>query len=151
MDTHQQAIVRNDKKAEALNLRRQGHQYNWIAGELGISEVTARNYVVEGMKSAIEEPAEEVLKIELSRLDAMYVAISHDIDEGNLVAIDRGLKIMDRRAKFLGLDKGSSGGSGVGIENVHITINTIPSDAKIEPVCVIEGCVEELVDGGTQS
>jgi len=46
-----------------------------------------------------------VLQLELERLDAMQAAIWDDAMNGHLGAIDRVLKIMERRAKLLGLDQ----------------------------------------------
>jgi hypothetical protein len=51
------------------------------------------------------EPAQELITLELERLDMATRAIAHQVEKGSLRAIDRWLRIMDRRAKLLGLDK----------------------------------------------
>ena len=48
--------------------------------------------------------AEEIRCLELSRLDEMQTAIWQDCMDGKLTAIDRVLKIMERRSRLVGLD-----------------------------------------------
>jgi hypothetical protein len=48
--------------------------------------------------------ADEVRTLELERLDRFLSYLWDKIEQGDPVAIDKGLKIMDRRAKYLGLD-----------------------------------------------
>ena len=48
--------------------------------------------------------SEDVLQLELERLDRMLKAIWPDVTQGEYPAIDRALRIMARRAAFLGLD-----------------------------------------------
>ena len=48
----------------------------------------------------------DVIDLELQRLDAMMAGIWNDAVSGKAHAIDRVLKIMERRAKLLNLDKG---------------------------------------------
>ena len=50
------------------------------------------------------ETAQETLMLELARLDAALMAIWRGVQSGDYQAIDRLLRIMDRRAKMLGLD-----------------------------------------------
>lgn len=53
----------------------------------------------------IVEPFENIIYLELSRIDQAIKAINPEIVKGNMFAIDRLLKLLDRRAKYLGLDK----------------------------------------------
>ncbi|MBV5306445.1 MAG: hypothetical protein J0652_07115 [Desulfobulbaceae bacterium] len=93
----------------ALELRREGNTYARIAELLQEQGITKTPRAVEkGIKKAIseitKELSEEVIALELDRLDMMLVpALAMAID-GNLGAVDRVLKIMDRRARYLGLD-----------------------------------------------
>ena len=52
----------------------------------------------------MSKPAKEVLKLELERLDAILLSIWKAISQGHLGAIDRAIKIMERRTRYLGLD-----------------------------------------------
>jgi hypothetical protein len=45
-----------------------------------------------------------VRDLELQRLDALYLKAWEAVEEGDLPSIDRCLRIMERRAKLLGLD-----------------------------------------------
>jgi hypothetical protein len=60
--------------------------------------------LVNGIKEIVREPAEEVLRIELARLDEMHAGCWEAARSGDVQALDRALKIQDRRAKYLGLD-----------------------------------------------
>jgi len=53
---------------------------------------------------AIVEDLKMMLLLELERLDELYFAVHGNATSGHLGAIDRALKIMERRAKLLGLD-----------------------------------------------
>ena len=55
------------------------------------------------LKELTREPAEEVLKLELERLDVATRAIAKQVRDGHLGAIDRWLRIIESRARFLGL------------------------------------------------
>ena len=54
-------------------------------------------------KECLEE-ASKVRDLELQRLDALYLVAYAEVEDGNIPAIDRCLRIMERRAKLLGLD-----------------------------------------------
>ena len=113
----------------ALELRRRNLTYRQIADQLGMGSVSrAYDAVQRALLDAVVESAEEVRKVELERLDelsrvawrvlhARHVHIGRGgdlatdadgepiIDDGpTLQAIDRLLKIGERRAKLMGLD-----------------------------------------------
>lgn len=70
----------------------------------------AANYVKQAIEKTTAENAEltqHVIDLELQRLDTMLLSLEDKIKEGSLGAIDKALKIMERRAKLLGLDKPS--------------------------------------------
>jgi hypothetical protein len=122
----------SERHAEAVRLRSEGHTYDEIARQLGYRDkATAYNAVQRTLTRAVREPADEVRQIELVRLDslwmhAMKVLASPHVTVSNgrvvmvedragqahpvpddapvLQAIDRLLRIMERRAKLLGLD-----------------------------------------------
>lgn len=57
-------------------------------------------------RSELEEKTEDLREIENARLDRLFfVAYRQAVKEGNLPAIDRALRIMERRARLLGLDR----------------------------------------------
>ena len=98
-------IGATEKQAKALALRKAGVSYVGIAEALGYASGSgAFKAVSSGLKKTLQEPADELRTLELARLDDMLKAIAPHVSAGNLTAIDRALKIQERRAKLLGLD-----------------------------------------------
>jgi DNA-binding CsgD family transcriptional regulator len=96
-----------DAQQQALELRRAGHGYQAIADRLGCSLSTAHGYIKEAMaeaKAQIDTDASELKAEEISRLDGMLVGLWDAAKMGDYAAVDRVLKIMERRSKLLGLD-----------------------------------------------
>jgi len=56
------------------------------------------------LKVETEEKAEEVRDLELRRLDKMLQIAEAAAEGGDLAAIDRVIRIQERRSKYLGLD-----------------------------------------------
>jgi hypothetical protein len=123
--THEQRQI----DAEALRLRSNGATYAYIAQRIGWANAgVARTAVLRALAECPYEAAEEVRRLEEARLDRLwtfmeaklakkYKTVSDgrvvvDPDTGEVLeddgphfqAVDRLLKIMDRRARLLGLD-----------------------------------------------
>lgn len=95
------------RQQAALELRRAGQGYTEIANRLGIGKSQAHRLVQAGLaetKEQITAEAGELKAEELSRLDGMLAGLWTDARKGNHGAVDRVLRIMERRAKLLGLD-----------------------------------------------
>lgn len=116
-----------ERDAEACRLKTRSLSYRQIAEQLGYADHTcARRAVERVLAETVAEPAAELRQLELMKLDAMEQAvlvvlerqhvtvnggevIRYDdnvlIDDGPVLqAVDRLLKIQDRRAKLVGLD-----------------------------------------------
>lgn len=96
-----------DRRVQSLELRKAGASYRAIGAKLGISEAQAHRDVMtslEALRKLQNVEAAQVLTIELARLDDMQIAIATQVRQGNHGAIDRSLRIMERRARYLGLD-----------------------------------------------
>ena len=96
-----------DHRGRALHLRRGGLTFEEIAAELQVDEKRARRLCSDAMEDAraqVAETAKELQALEVSRLDSMLNSIWDSAMRGNLAVIDRVIKIMERRAKMLGLD-----------------------------------------------
>jgi orotate phosphoribosyltransferase-like protein len=96
-----------DQRGRALHLRRGGLTFDEIAAELAIDVKKARRLCSDAMEDAraqVAETAKELQALEVSRLDSMLNSIWDSAMRGNLAVIDRVIKIMERRAKMLGLD-----------------------------------------------
>lgn len=92
---------------KAIDLRRAGVGFVEIGQKLGISKSTAHRMVEAGMESAraqITASSDDLKAQELSRLDGMLLKLYPKAAKGDVQAIDRVIKIGERRAKLLGLD-----------------------------------------------
>lgn len=98
------AIARAKRQEHALNLRLAGARYAAIAEKLGISTPQAWRDVADALKEIKREPSLAVLDMELHRLDQMLLGLWRQAASGNLKAVGAALRIMDRRARYLGLD-----------------------------------------------
>lgn len=95
----------HENQLKALTLRKAGASYQAIADALGYAtSMGAWKAVKSALKKTLQEPADELRQLELARLDDMAKAIAPHVAAGNLTAIDRNLKIMERRARLIGLD-----------------------------------------------
>lgn len=93
-----------EREAKALDLRLLGYSYDRIAREIGYAHRSAARKAIQRALNAIpREAALELRQIELERLDLAQQRIAKQIMTGHLGAIDRLLRIMDHRAKLLGL------------------------------------------------
>lgn len=98
------ALAAQERRKKALDLRLAGASYRRIAQE-GIysNPGTAMREVKKALAAVTQEAASDVLKMELERLDSAMMGIWAAVRSGDVFAIDRMLKIMDMRARFLGL------------------------------------------------
>ena len=94
-----------------LALRLQGVDYDSMAIQLKSDYTSCRKAVKEALAHSVSEIADDVRILELNRLDALL--LSHWDNREIPRHADVILKLMDRRAKFLGLD----------------TVQTDPTDA----------------------
>lgn len=96
-----------ERRVKAFNLRKAGATYRDIAKQLEVTHATIvqdiKAVMKELQKTQLEEAA-DYRSLELERLDAMQVQLWPQANKGNHGAVDRVLRIMERRAKLLGLD-----------------------------------------------
>ena len=99
-------IAQAEKRRDALEFRRQGYTYKQIAEEMGIHTSTAFGYVADSIRAITEEEAHGIRKLELDRLDYLQQALFTSFTAApEKETIDGILRIMDRRARYLGLYK----------------------------------------------
>ena len=99
--------AKQQKVLAPLALRRHAHSYRSIGNKLGCSDVEALRMVKGALARAetlVKEEAQEVIALELIRLDEMSKGISTSAEKGDPRLIETMLKIMDRRAHYLGPD-----------------------------------------------
>lgn len=112
-------VALQEKRAEALEYRKQGYSYPQIAAAMSIGVTTAFEYVDYAIKAITQEAAHEVLKMELERLNDFQAATFASAAEGDIPSIDVNLRISDRRARLLGLYPDGKGGFTVEHTTAH--------------------------------
>lgn len=94
-----------EKQLNALEYRKLGYSFKQIADALGYRGAQGAYEAVQAaLRSVIREPAEEVLQLEVERLDALFVKPYASALQGDLQALSACLAVMGRKARLLGLD-----------------------------------------------
>jgi hypothetical protein len=101
--TSPRAIALRRLQAEALSLRERGCNYQQIANQMKRPMTTVYRWVSDAINAIVQEPAREVLCLELQRLDAYLAAYHGKAIQGDLPATEMALKIIEKRARLLGL------------------------------------------------
>lgn len=118
--TSRTRIESAERRGLALELRKSGATFQEIADKIGYADRhTARDAVMRGLQDITRDNAEEVLELELARLDALMAGLWGQ--RGDPVAVQTILKIMERRSKYLGLDDYESRMAHVAEEQIRIT------------------------------
>lgn len=96
-----------ERQIQALELRRAGLGFEAIGAKLGIKKSQAHRLVQAGLadcRAQVAANADELRSEEVSRLDGMLQGLWPRARKGEAAAVDRVLKIMERRSRLLGLD-----------------------------------------------
>ena len=118
------------RRLQALELRKAGASYQQIGERLGISNGQAFQDVKREMAKIAEQATElatEVRQMELERLDAMHLGLWPEARKGHLGAVDRVLRIMERRASLLGLDAPKQ--QDIRLETLDVVIGAVTNDS----------------------
>ena len=103
--TSPQALTAHERRLQAAKLRMAGMTYRQIAEELDYRGPSGAYKAVKTLLRRTElELAQEFRQLELERLDFLTRSIWDKVCAGDLKAIDRLLRIMERRSRLLGLD-----------------------------------------------
>lgn len=93
------------KEAEVVRYRRMGYTWEEVAAFTGYTTPTGAYLAFKrAHQNAIREDIEEIRKLEESRLDALTATHLTKALDGDPKSTELLLKIMERRAKLLGLD-----------------------------------------------
>lgn len=106
---------RLDRDAEALRLALAGASVRQIAAAVGLSPSRAAAIVTRELRAARAHRDDDhaaALDLELARLDALHAAVWPAATAGDLYAVDRALRIHDRRARLLGMTEDTAEGAG---------------------------------------
>jgi hypothetical protein len=96
-----------ERRQQAVNLRIGGKTYAEIGKLLGVTPQAAHGLVVRALELTAKQTAEsaEILRqIEVERLEFMRNAIWGSVIKGDLMAIDRALRISKRFSEITGID-----------------------------------------------
>src|SRR5579862_738253 len=94
-----------DKRRKALELRKAGASFESIAQELGFANKGgAYKAVMAALDNTAREPAHQVRKLELERLDRLYLSVWPPALKGDGKSLDRCLQISRQRASLEGLN-----------------------------------------------
>jgi hypothetical protein len=122
------------REGAALELRKAGRTYDEIARMLDYSERSgAAKAVRRALAATVQEPADELRRLEVERLDSLLAAMWPLAMDGKLGAVDRVLSLMDRRAKLLGLDAPQ-----------RRAVDGVTRDAFMQAVAGLESEISEL-------
>lgn len=115
-----------EHRAKAIGMRLRGETYASIAEALGLTTAGAYKcvaHVLQDWRASCLENAEELVSIELARLDALQAACWGLALTGDLRAVETCLRVMAQRQRLLGLDQTpevvSAGGQDVRIRVVY--------------------------------
>lgn len=135
-----------EKRSRVVDLAKTGMSYRKIAAEVGYaSPQSVANRIAEWAAETkpSAEATEELRKLQCEQIDALFEALWPRRDED--AAVDRLVKLMDRKARLMGLD----------LER-NVNINVLPTaeqmaaflgwdDAGADPG-VVEGVATETTD-----
>lgn len=109
-----------ERRRLAFNLRKTGLGYQEVADQVSLElppdQLPESGYsawwahqdvawVIDKLRQDVSESAADVIAMENARLDALLAALWPQALRGNARSIEVALKIMERRAKMLGLDE----------------------------------------------
>jgi hypothetical protein len=101
-------VIEDTERAnKIMSLRRAGATYKQIAAQVGGSEQNAHQMVTRilgTMRTELAETTDDVRALELERLDALLMGQWSQATAGHQGAVATVLRIMERRARILGID-----------------------------------------------
>lgn len=100
-------LTAQEKRKAAVELRMAGLTYAKIGQQIGLSESQTYKTIQKALSESVErtqKDSDQIVEMELLRLDRISQTLWTNVVKGDLKAIDRYIKVMQQRAKLLGLD-----------------------------------------------
>lgn len=133
--TSPEKIKLQELKKEALELRRDGYTYQQIAefmqedhDDIRVYPQKVEKWVKAALKEIIKESAQEVLSLELERLDMLFQQAFTNAQNGDVQSLNACLQIMNRRARYLGIDQPEKIKHEVDQNSGFVIIPALPGD-----------------------
>jgi hypothetical protein len=119
-------IAAAEKRRAALLSRQRGNSWAQVAAEVGYSSAGgAHSAAMQALRDIPREAAEDLRRTELETLNELQLALRAKLDEKPAAyLVDSILKVMERRAKLLGLD------APIAIRTEVVTVDAV--DAEIQ-------------------
>jgi len=116
-----------ERERKALELRKAGATFDQIAEQCGYADKSGAFYAIKRALSDIVPPAvEELRTLDSERLDRLLLSVWKQALDGDLKAVDRALRILDQRARLLGLNAPVQ----VGLNGEVVTYTYVGVDVK---------------------
>ena len=95
-----------DREIKVLELRRAGLTWQRISEEAGYADASGAYAAYKrAIKRTMQQPADELREQELDRIDRLQLALWPKAMKGDNASINTIVRLMERRARLLGLDK----------------------------------------------
>jgi hypothetical protein len=117
--TSARQIKLRERRSAVLNYRLQGHSCARIAKHFGCAPSTIHDDILRAMHEMIPvETAQQVLRLELQRLDELQSAVMSRAADGDIEAIETCLRIQNQRCRLMGLYPNERNGG----QHVHLNV-----------------------------
>jgi DNA-binding Lrp family transcriptional regulator len=129
--TKPSSIGHTERRRQAVDLRRAGLTFEAIGAEMGITSASAFELVkkaLEDFRTDTAEAVEDHRRLELARLERIVEIMWPQVEEGRGDAVDRVLKVAQRKAALLGLDLKTPEAV-----NNHLHVHAAPVAADADP------------------
>jgi lambda repressor-like predicted transcriptional regulator len=122
---HPNVLKARERSADIFHLRKQG----WTIREIALKYNVHPNAITAIIKREVQkvtkktsEDLDTLRQIQLERLDFMWKSLWPNMECGNANAIEKGLAVMERQAKLLGLDAPE-------VKRIDITVEMTETEA----------------------
>jgi hypothetical protein len=125
-----------ERRRQALHLRAAGADFRAIANALHISVGQAYADVASELREVTREVAEEVLSMDLTRLDQLQASVWADARSGDIAAVNAATRIVELRQRLCG-----------NLRSAGVSVNTTVAPQVPGAVLVIGGSKSEYIQG----
>lgn len=134
------SVATIQRRTKAVQLRAAGLTWEEVAQKSGFSsKQAAQKSVMDLLKAKQSQAAEDYKIFELERLDQMTMGLAPKAFKGDPRSVDSMLRIMERRARYLGLDVPAEHNISSGDGTVTVVFDPSLSNKSSEPGDVASG------------